>query len=212
MSSKAPSKETNRRTAPAAWAVGAAACLVVCLGAAIRAPEQGAHAPAAAAFDDASEDLKRLGFLVGEWKLETWFLGQDGQKIPGEARLSGEYILGGVGVQTRQHSGKSALDYTPPGPAYEAIRVWVYHAPSETITGSSLNTLGNRRELDGTWQGDRLVFTETGNLFNGRAGYNRQVYSDIQEDSFEYRLDIRPVEQEPFIEGVYGYTATRIIP
>ncbi len=211
---RAPTTRRHRSTIARGPALGliAVAGAIALGGAAALAPPGGAHAPATEAHADASDALKRLGFLVGEWELETWFLGQDGQKIPGEARLSGEYILGGVGIQTRQHSGKSSIDYKPPGPAYEMVQLWIYHAASETLTGSSLNTLGNRRELDGEWDGDRLVITETGNLFNGRAGYNRQIYSRIGEDSFEYRLDIRPVEDEPFVEGVYGFTATRIEP
>ncbi|GJM18275.1 MAG: hypothetical protein DHS20C14_04880 [Phycisphaeraceae bacterium] len=165
----------------------------------------------ASAHSEAPEEIQRLGFIIGEWDVQAWFARPDGTRTEGgTSRISARWILGGVGIETLHHTYGGGPGFVlPPGPPYEEVRVWVYHDPSETVTGSSVNTLGNRKELDGEWKDDRFVVTQSGNLFNERAGYNRMTFSDISEDSFEVRLDIRPDPEQPFIEGVYGYTATR---
>lgn len=148
--------------------------------------------------------LENMSFLVGEWKLTTYFLQRDAEPEMRIARLSARYVMQGTGIAVEEIHIMNSGDGLFMGTA-----VYTEHPESKQLVGVSNNTLGNRKLLESQEVGDTIVFRQHGELFNDATGYNLHNYTNITEDRYEFSITRCPEGRE-CIEKTYYYVAERI--
>lgn len=154
---------------------------------------------------DAPPELEALAFLVGEWELTTSFAQADGTRRETKARLVGRWAMDGLAIVVEEtHPYPQG-----PGGIFAGLTTYTVHPESRQIVGSSNNTLGNRKQLAVTVDEGEVRMVQSGELFDGREGYNQHTYHSIGPDRYAMRLDACVKEGEPCIEGSYSYVATR---
>jgi pimeloyl-ACP methyl ester carboxylesterase len=153
----------------------------------------------------AAPEQAQLDFIIGEWRLATWFARPDGSRREGTATMRARYVLDGRGIEI-----VSRYPGTNGEPDYLSTRTLVYNTELSKWVGSGINTLGNRKDYEGSLVDGNLVVIQSGMLFQGRPGINRTTYHDISENSFRLRFDHSGDEGRTWQEGTFGYTATRV--
>ncbi len=153
----------------------------------------------------APDELEALAFLVGDWDLDTSFEQPDGSRRQARARLSARYALGGYGISVEETHPYELGD----GGSFVSAVLYTVHPESRRIVGASNNTLGNRKHYDVTVEADRILIHQSGELFAGREGSNRLVFSGMTEDRYEMRLDSCDTTGQTCEEGTYSYVAHR---
>ena len=82
-----------------------------------------------------------------------------------------------------------------------------------TVSGparpTSVNSLGNRKFVDGVFEDGKLVLIQKGKLFRNRQGQHRLTFFNITADRFELALDSCDEKTDSWSVGGYGYVATR---
>ena len=159
----------------------------------VQAQETGAN-------ENAPPETSQLDFLIGEWHLETRFV-LNGEETVSTATLEARYILDGFAIQVFEHHGSGD---------FRSTTIYHFDTDSESWAGAAVNTLGNRKILDGKMVDDELIFLMGGELFGGHTGIRRLVYYDITEDSFSFRNDHSPDNGIIWTMNTYSYEATRI--
>ncbi len=156
-------------------------------------------------------EVAQLDFLVGEWKLATLFYDGNGKVLrKADATLKSWYILDGHGFQVEERHQPVAAGPSGDQEAFVSTAIFNYDKENKKWSGCSVNTLGNRKFLDGNFEDGRLVLTQDGKMFRGRKGKNRLIYSDITKDSFSFQLDLYDATGDRWYEKTYAYTAKRI--
>ncbi len=157
---------------------------------------------------DAPAELKALAFLVGEWDLTTSFAQADGSRREAKAQLVGRWALNGMAIVVEE-------THPYPGGAngiFASMVIYTVRPKDGRIVGASNNTLGNRKHYEATVKGDEVHLVQTGELFEGREGFNRHTLHSIGPNSFSLRLDACPESGENCKEGSYSYIAKRRAP
>ena len=73
---------------------------------------------------------------------------------------------------------------------------------------AAVTRAGEWTTFGGRWvEADRIVIVQTGELFDGRKGFNRLVFFNISPDRYELRLDACFDSGEPCKENTYSYVA-----
>ena len=163
---------------------------------------------AEAANPAAPAETSQLDFLIGDWVLHTKVVWAADDIREKEAELSVRYILEGFAIQMVERHPPAP----PPGnpdQAYWATTILNYDADNNKWTGASVNTLGNRKFVEGEFKDGVFTLVQTGKLFNSRTGSNRLVFENITPDSYEYRLEYTMQDWQDWQRGGYSYTAVR---
>ncbi|MEM7352918.1 MAG: nuclear transport factor 2 family protein [Acidobacteriota bacterium] len=153
----------------------------------------------------APPELAALKFLIGEWDLTTSFAQADGTRRESKARLAARYTLGGRGILVEE----THADEEGPGEPFVSAVLYSVHPEDGRIVGASNNTLGNRKLYAVTSENDRILISQTGELFGGRKGSNRHVLFNISPERYELRLDACAEDGVTCVEGTYSYIAER---
>ncbi len=162
------------------------------------------EAPFGAPNPKAPAELSQLAFIIGEWKLETWFARPDGSRRTATAYMTARYTLNGYGVRIEErHPQDGRSDFV-------GERTFVFNKRLGKWIGSGINTLGNRKDLEAEFTDGKLIVTQSGMLFQGRPGVNRATYYDISANGFKNRFDHSSDGGKSWREGEYGFTAVRI--
>lgn len=161
-------------------------------------PQDGKH-------EAAPPELAALEFLVGDWDLTTSFAQADGSRRHTEAHLQARWAMGGMGIVSEEiHSyGDGA------GGIFVNTVLYSVSSKSRQIVGVSNNSLGNRKMYDVTVEDDRIIMRQTGELFDGRQGFNRLVFFNISPSRYELSHDACFDGDRPCKENTYSYVATR---
>lgn len=159
---------------------------------------------------EAPAEVAQLEFLLGSWKLDTTFTNADGTVRHTEAELEGSYILSGFGIQTVEVHTPDRTAFPEVDSTFVVTTIFNYDEDNAQWSGASVNSLGNRKFVDGTFEGGKLVLIQNGKLFRGRQGQNRLTFFNITEDRFELQLDWYDEKTDAWHEGSYGYVATRL--
>lgn len=153
----------------------------------------------------APHELAALDFLIGDWDLTTSFAQPDGSRRQASASLMARYALGGFGISIEEtHNYEEGA-----GGVFVSTVLYVVHPETRRLVGASNNTLGNRKHYDVTVEDERILIVQSGELFDGRAGFNRQVIFNITQDRYELRLDACSDDGATCSEGTYSYVAKR---
>ena len=161
---------------------------------------------------EAPAEVAQLEFLLGSWKLYTTFANADGTVRHTEAELEGSYILSGFGIQTVEVHTPDRTAFPEADSTFVVTTIFNYDEENAKWSGASVNSLGNRKFVDGTFEDGKLVLIQSGKLFRGRQGQNRLTFFNITRDRFELQLDGYDEKTDTWDEGSYGYVATRIAP
>ncbi len=154
---------------------------------------------------EAPPELTALEFLVGDWDLTTSFAQPDGSRREAAARLQARYALGGFGISVEEtHRYGEGV-----GGTFVSSVLYAVHPETRRLVGASNNTLGNRKHYEVTVEDDRLVIVQSGELFGGRQGFNRQILFNMTPNRYELRLDACQEDGEKCREGTYSYVAVR---
>ena len=166
-----------------------------------------ASEPGSGRHEAAPEELKALEFLIGDWDLTTSFAQTDGSRREEAARLVGRWALGGFGISVEETHGYA----DGAGGLFISTILYTVQPRSGRLVGVSNNTLGNRKLYEVSVEKDRIVIRQSGELFEGREGFNRLVLFIISPQRYELRLDacVEGVEREERGEGTYSYVAKR---
>ena len=149
-------------------------------------------------------ELETLEFLIGDWELTTSFAQADGSRREEKAHLVARYALGGFGISVEETHGYG----DGVGGSFVSGVLYSVHPETRRIVGASNNTLGNRKMYEVTVENDRITMVQSGELFEGREGFNRQVFFNITAHRYEFRLDACGNDGE-CREGTYSYVAVR---
>lgn len=177
------------------------ATFLVAAGVGLAFPVEGSAQTEAAAL--AEQLVERMS---GQWKLITRFELAGGRSMEGEAWLDVVPILGGRGLSLTERQEPAVAGR----PTYFESTVLYLDVESGALEGASVNSLGNRKTLDGGVDGDRVLFEQVGELFGGRTGRNRITWFGIGADSFSLRMDQWDPEDESWREGIYSFQAHRV--
>ena len=158
---------------------------------------------------DAPPEVEQLEFLLGRWQIHATFTNADGSERHTEAELEGRYILSGYGIQIVEVHTPDRTAFPEVDSTFVTTTVFNYDTDNGKWSGASVNSLGNRKFVDGTFDDGRLVLTQRGKLFRGREGRNRLTFFNIGSDRFEYRLDYYDEATDSWTNGSYRYVATR---
>ena len=153
----------------------------------------------------APAELAALEFLIGDWDLTTSFAQADGSRRESQARLTARWALGGFGIVVEETHPYAQVA----GGIFVSAVLYTVHPETRQIVGASNNTLGNRKNYEVSVEADRIVITQSGELFQGRQGFNRNVLYNITPDRYELRLDACVEEGEACTEDTYSYVAER---
>ena len=165
--------------------------------------------PAGAATEpnpEAPEETAQFAFLIGTWDCTTRWMGQDGQLADGpQATWTGYFILDGWAIQD---------DWAAPRPDGSIGRGTNIRSFNPQ-TGKWDNRWLAQRDLQ--WKyfeaekvGDTMVMTGgEGKDPAGRAFVDRNVFYDIEADSWKWRKDRSFDGGATWIEGVGHIHATR---
>lgn len=149
-------------------------------------------------------ELEALEFLIGDWKLTTSFSQADGSSREEKARLVARYALGGFGVSVEEtHGYEDGV-----GSSFVSGVLYSVHPETRRIVGASNNTLGNRKLYEVTVEDEGVAMVQSGELFDGREGFNRHLFFNIEADRYEFRLDACTRDGD-CREGTYSYVAER---
>ncbi len=159
----------------------------------------------AAAGQSADKQSSGLDQLVGSWQLKTEVSVGDGTTMQGAGRLDVHPILDGRGI--RLHERQNPL--VEGRPEYTEVTILFLGRDGTSLQGSSINSLGNRKQLDGEFSGNAATMEQTGQMFGGRPGRNRVIWSDISVEGFSLRLDRYDESTSSWHEGIYTFVATR---
>ena len=154
---------------------------------------------------DGPAELKALAFLVGEWDLTTSFAQADGSRREAKAQLVGRWALDGMAIVVEEIHPYPEGD----GGIFANMVIYTVRPKDRRIVGASNNTLGNRKHYEVTMKGDEVHLMQTGELFEGRKGFNRHTLHSIGPNSFSLRLDACPESGENCTKGSYSYVAKR---
>ena len=152
----------------------------------------------------APAEFGQFAFVIGQWKLDAWFLQADGSKQESQADLNAGYTLDGFGI--RLESRYPAEN----GPDFVGVNTFVFNPRVGKWIGSGINSLGNRKDFEGGLEEGKMVFLQTGMQFGGRPGINRITFFPISKNQFKLRYDYSADNGQTWREGTFGYTATRI--
>ncbi len=153
---------------------------------------------------EAPPELSALEFLIGDWQLTTSFAQHDGSRNETQARLEARYALGGFGVVIEEtHGHEEGV-----GGTFVNHLLYTVHPKTRQIVGTSMNTLGNRKFYEMTVREDRIEVVQSGEMFGGRKGFNRQTLFEITPNRYRLRLDACD-EAGECREGSYSYVAVR---
>lgn len=153
---------------------------------------------------DAPAELAQLAFVIGEWKLDAWFAQNGDVKRKTTATLKASYVLDGFGIQMENRYPRSGqADFV-------GTNLFVFNTRLNKWIGSGINTLGNRKDFEGTIGDGKLLMVQTGMQFQGRPGINRVTFFPISDKEFKLRYDYSPDSGTTWHEGTFGYTATRV--
>ena len=152
---------------------------------------------------EAPPETKQMDFIIGEWKLKTYFKLENGSWYESTGELSAKYIMNGYGVLVEgRHPGREKPFYSNFFSNYNSkLEKWV---------GGSINTLGNRKNSEGEFKDGKFILETTGMLFGGRKGKNRSTYFNITENSFSLTFDSYNDETGEWKIGGYKSEATRV--
>ncbi|MCG8462950.1 MAG: hypothetical protein MI919_42235, partial [Holophagales bacterium] len=147
--------------------------------------------------------------------LTTSFALPSGERRESQARLVGRYALGGLGIAVDEtHGGPDA------GVPFTSTVIYSVDPETRAIVGASNNSLANRKHYAVLVEKERIVIRQSGELFDGRRGFNRHVITRLGPDRFQLQLDactFEPGESETkdgedaFVcrENTYSYVAKR---
>ena len=152
----------------------------------------------------APAELAQFAFVIGTWNLDAWFAQEDGSKRATAASLTASYTLDGFGIRLENRFPQAE------GPDFVGVKVFVFNPRLGKWIGSGINSLGNRKDLEGALEDGKLVFIQSGMLFQGRAGITRITYVPVSDRRFKLRFDYSPDDGATWQDGTFGYTATRI--
>ena len=155
--------------------------------------------------EKAPEEIGQMAFLIGKWKLTTWFTLPDGSRKESSAFLTARYCLNGFGIEAESH-------YPAEGgfPDFFSRAVYVYNKRLGKWVGTGINNLGNRKQFEVSFKDGKMISIQSGMLFEGRKGINRITYSEMEKASFKLIHEHSPDDGETWQEPAFGYTAERI--
>ncbi len=157
----------------------------------------------------ASETLDRLAFLIGDWELEAHF-GEGEDAATTTALMHARWAMGGHAIEAEY--------FYPPliegRPDYYAVTLFGARLDGDNLRAASTNSLGNRKvldevEFDAGLAEDEIVFIQSGELFNDRAGINRIIFHSVSENEFRVRQDAS-LDGETWEIGGFSYIARRV--
>ncbi len=150
---------------------------------------------------DASRELLLIKNLIGKYQVHTYFQTDNG-KFESSAEITVKYALNGYGMSMLSHYWSKNHFYSELFLNYdEKTKKWV---------GASINTLGNRKTVEGVFRSDSLILIQKGMLFGGRQGENRMIFYNISPDSFSHSFDSYDAETDKWIYEGFGFTAYKI--
>ncbi|MCP5051357.1 MAG: leucine-rich repeat domain-containing protein [bacterium] len=151
---------------------------------------------------NAPKEVSQLDFIIGQWKLRTLFKTKNGSYFERRADLTAKYIMDGYGIMVEErHPGKTD---------YYTHAVYSYDTKSKKWEGASVNTLGNRKHLDGEFKDGKLVFIQEGELFMGRKGKNRVTFHSMSGDRYSVSFDTFSEKTGKWNKAGYKYEAVRL--
>ncbi len=157
----------------------------------------------------AQDDVDHSGIFdrfEGDWVLHTFYLQADGTRHEQDARLHVRRLESDQEPIFMFEERHESLDNSG---LFIGRMMYAYHSKSNRWRGTGVNTLANRKWRDVTVSGSDIVYVESGELFNGRAGKNRSTYFNITENSFEVRSE-HSADGENWSPSSYGLIAERI--
>ncbi len=149
----------------------------------------------------APDELKLLTNLIGKYRVKAFFKTKDGVS-ESEAEITIKYTLNGYGISMLSHYWSNKDFYSE--------LFFNYNPKSGKWVGASINTLGNRKTVDGVFRNDSLIFTQEGMLFQGRRGENKIIFYNITPDSFSHSFDSYDAAKDEWTYGRFGFTAYKI--
>lgn len=162
--------------------------------------------------EQAPPEVAQLAFLVGQWKARTTFKNADGTERHTTFDLEGRYILSGYGIQIVEVHTPDRKAFPEVDSTFVTTTVFNYDTDNDQWSGASVNSLGNRKFVDGRFEDGKLVLIQNGKLFRNRKGQNRLTYFNISADQFELTLDYCDEKTDAWVNGSYSYVATRVEP
>ena len=70
------------------------------------------------------------------------------------------------------------------GGSFVSAVLYAVHPETRRIVGASNNTLSNRKRYEVTVEEDRIVIVQSGELFRGRRGFNRNILFNITPNRY----------------------------
>jgi len=154
----------------------------------------------------APEKLRELAFLIGEWSLESTTRMADGSIQIHPGWMSARFGMAGFAVET--------VSVHPPfGPEdfghFAGTQIFTIHPETSKIAGVSINSLGNRKTLEGDTFSGEVVTTASGEMFGGGDFMNRTTYFNITADRFETKLEVSSDGGQTWYNNGYTLVASR---
>ncbi len=120
--------------------------------------------------------------------------------------------MSGYGIQVVEIHTPDRTVFPEGGETFVVTTIFNYDTDNRKWSGASVNSLGNRKFVDGGFENGKLVLIQKGKLFRNRQGQNRLTFFNITADRFELALDSYDEKTDSWSVGGYGYVATRATP
>lgn len=159
----------------------------------------------AAPHPDAPPEMAQFAFLVGEWDCKLTSLNGQGQRVESTGRWVGYYTLGGYAFQDDWYaaSGSRGTTWRSYHPFKKKwVNTWLM-ANTDRAPGFAEGW------FYGTWQDGEMRLQASGSDTIGDF-VDRIVFTEIEKDSFTWKMDRSYDGGESWIEGVAVNRATRV--
>ncbi len=150
--------------------------------------------------NDGDDALRQLFPFLGEWRSISTYKQKNGPDLVGYGT---ERILRTMSGRAIEFQSDLEDPFSPGAPNFVSSAVWMVRPSTGALVGAAVNSLGNRKFLDGAIDNGDLVVTVQGEMFAGADQIERYRYHLAADDRIEVSLQVSADEGRSWKTGGY---------
>ncbi len=151
--------------------------------------------------------LRQFLPFIGEWRSNSIYKQKSGPDLAGAGT---EKILLSMDGKAIEFISEFEDPFSPGAETFVSKAVWIVRRETGALVGVAINSLGNRKFLDGAIDRGDLVITVQGEMFAGADQIERYRYHLTAEDRIEVSLHISADKGATWKDGWYEATYERV--
>lgn len=151
--------------------------------------------------------LRQFLPFMGEWRSNAIYKQESGPDLAGAGTEKIRLSMDGKAIEV---ISEFEDPYSPGAENFVNKAVWMVRPESDALVGVAINSLGNRKFLDGAIDKNDLVITVHGEMFGGADQIERYRYHLTAEDRIEVSLNVSTDKGATWKGGWYEAAYERV--